>query len=225
MPGVTDLLFQGDSFLSARGVTAAFCARGGCRPDRRKRPERCTAERRRHIASTHCARLPDSPREGLCPRCSRQTSHPLPLDPCPILPQASSRWKRAASAWSCDHDGSDSTLSGSGAKAGIVLLTTASYCFMASLQEGQTARCSCSRFSLPRSTHPRWRGHRARGTRHGVIVTTPQLLGLRVTFYHIRYGPAICLGTSAFAVSPSLDSSDCGYFQGLIQLPAISSNV
>src|SRR4029077_7841680 len=60
------------------------------------------------------------------------------------VPDSSSNfnlWKKRASACSCDHAGSHAELSGSGAKAGIVFAMTAPFCFMASLQEGQTARC------------------------------------------------------------------------------------
>src|SRR6266550_9515857 len=123
-------------------------------------------------------------------------------------------WKKAASACSCDHDGSDSTFSGSGARAGMALLTTASYCDKASLQEGQTARCSFSRFrSSAVSSAEGERAESSMNSSWGDSGNAPAP-SLRVTFYHIRYGLAICPEISASAASPGLDSSDCGCFQG-----------
>ena len=80
----------------------------------------------------------------------------------------------------------------------MVLLTTASYCFMASLQEGQTARCSCSRvLSSPVSSPEVERAQSARNSSWGDCDNAPAP-DLRVTFYHIRYGPAISPGNICF---------------------------
>src|ERR1700683_1285030 len=147
-------------------------------------------------------------KKGILPTPFAAVSPP----PSRSVPNSSSsvnRRKKAASACSCDHDGSDSTLSDSGAIVGIALPNTASYCAATSLQDGHTARCSSSRFCSSAVSWPEVETAQSSMNSSWGDCDNAPAPDLRVTFYHIRYRPAILQEISASVACPTLDNNDC----------------